>query len=155
MRQLRFLMIAFFTTFAMTSCKTYLPDGQGVTGKITWIEGNQMPTRTVSDEATQTDSKGIAVKRIVRVYPLLNIVDVSMENGLIQNLTSSPITDVESDENGTYSLKLSPGRYSVFTVEEGGLFANVFDGQGNVQPLTIMEGQWTTLDIVINHKAVF
>jgi hypothetical protein len=114
-----------------------------------------MPTRTLSGEPSKTNPNGTTIKRIIRVYPLINIEDVSIENGLIRNLAASPITEIETDEDGKYSLKLSPGSYSVFTVEEGGLFANIFDGQGNVQPVTVKEGQWTKLDIVINHKAVF
>jgi hypothetical protein len=155
MKKLSFLLIALVTVLGWTQCKPYLAEGQGITGQITWIEGNQMPTRTLSGEPSKTNPNGTPIKRIVRVYTLINIEDVSIENGLIRNLAASPITEIESDQDGKYSLKLSPGRYSVFTVEEGGLFANIFDGQGNVQPVTVKEGQWTKLDIVINHKAVF
>lgn len=155
MKLLKFLVPVFFVLFGLIQCKPLAINDQGVTGNITWIEGNQMPKKTASGEPLTTNLGGIPVKRIVRIYPLLNISDVSMENGLIQNLAYSPITEVESDENGNYSLQLNPGRYSVFTVEVGGLFANVFDSQGNIQPFTIREGEWIRCNILIDYQAVF
>lgn len=155
MKPLKFLLIAFFVFFGLTQCKQISTSGQGVKGEITWIEGNQMPKKMDSGAAQTTDLVGIPVRRIVRIYPLLNLSDVSMENGLIQNLANSPITEVESDENGNYSLQLNPGKYSIFTVEADGLFANIFDDQGNVQPFTVKEGEWIKINIIINYKAVF
>lgn len=95
------------------------------------------------------------VKRIVRVYPLTKISDLKMEEGLFTAVAGEPITEVESNESGLYSIQLSPGRYSVFIVEENGLFANIFDGEGNVQPVTVKENEWTLLDVEVNYKAVY
>ncbi|HAH36991.1 MAG TPA: hypothetical protein DCL81_10860 [Algoriphagus sp.] len=78
-----------------------------------------------------------------------------MEGTLFQSISGEPITMVTTDEEGRYLLELAPGRYSIFTREEDGLFANIFDGDGNIQPVTVKKGEWTLLDIVINYKAVF
>lgn len=149
------LLLALTTIFTFTHCKPYQPEGQGITGQVTWLEGNQMPTISDSGNESNKEPKGIPVKRTIRIYPLLNFSDMSLEDGLFKSLAAKPITEIETDESGKYSIKLSPGRYSVFTVEEDGLFANIFDGEGNVQPVTVKEGEWTLLDIVINYKAVF
>lgn len=114
-----------------------------------------MPTISDSGNESIKDPKGKPVKRTIRIYPLLKISDMSLEDGLFKSLAAKPITEIETDETGKYTVQLSPGRYSVFTVEEDGLFANIFDGEGNVQPVTVKEGEWTLLDIVINYKAVF
>jgi hypothetical protein len=114
-----------------------------------------MPTISDSGTESKNDPKGKPVKRTIRIYPLIKISDMSVEDGLVKSLAAKPITEIETDESGKYSLQLSPGRYSIFTVEEGGLFANIFDGEGNVQPVTVKEGEWTLLDIVINYKAVY
>lgn len=154
MKRFLFILSILFTGFFFTSCKPYKPEGQGITGTVTWLEGNQMPMVTQSgDPATKSAAKPI--QRTVRVYPLIKFSDLKIENGLYTALAEKPITEVQTDENGKYSVQLSPGRYSIFVVEEGGLFANIFDGEGNVQPVTVKENEWTLLDLVVNYKAVF
>jgi hypothetical protein len=155
MNRIILLLLALSNVFTFTQCKPYQPEGQGITGQVTWLEGNHMPTISETGNESKKDPKGIPVKRMIRIYPLLKISDMSLEDGLFKSLAAKPITEIETDESGKYSLKLSPGRYSIFTVEENGLFANTFDGEGNVQPVTVKEGEWTLLDIVINYKAVF
>lgn len=155
MNRISLFLLASTAVFTFTQCKPYQPEGQGITGQVTWLEGNHMPTITDSGKESKKESKGIPVKRIIRIYPLLKISDMSLEDGLFKSIAAKPITEIETDESGKYSIKLSSGRYSVFTVEEDGLFANIFDGEGNVQPITVKEGEWILLDIVINYKAVF
>ncbi|GAB2484124.1 carboxypeptidase regulatory-like domain-containing protein [Algoriphagus taiwanensis] len=135
------------------SCKPYQPEGQGITGTITWVEGNLMPR--ISESGDDAPKKPEGIQRKLEVYPLVKISDMKMEDGLFVSLAVKPIAQVETDANGKYSLQLSPGRYSVFTVEEGGLFANIFDGEGNAMPVTVKEGEWTLVDIQINYKAVY
>ena len=149
-----FILSILFTGFFFTSCKPYKPEGQCITGTVTWLEGNQMPmVKESGNPASKTAAKPI--QRTVRVYPLIKFSDLKIENGLYTALAEKPITEVETDENGKYSLQLSPGRYSIFVVEKEGLFANIFDGEGNVQPVTVKENEWTLLEIEVNYKAVY
>lgn len=154
MKRLFLFLIILSTGILFQNCKPYQPDGQGITGTVTWLEGNQMPMVT---ESGNSDSKSTAkpIQRTVRFYPLIQFADLKIENGLYTAVAEKPITEVKTDENGKYSVQLSPGRYSVFVVEEGGLFANIFDGEGNVQPVTVKENEWTLLDISVNYKAAF
>lgn len=154
MKRLPVLLAILCSAILLQNCKPYKPEGQGITGTVTWLEGNQMPMAT---ESGTPDSKSAAkpVKRSVRFYPLIKFSDLKIEDGLYTAVAEKPLTEVETDENGRYSVQLSPGRYSVFVVEEGGLFANIFDGEGNVQPVTVKENEWTLLDITVNYKAVF
>lgn len=144
----------FFAGILFTSCKPYKPEGQGITGTITWLEGNQMPMMTEDGKAAEKITPK-PVKRTVRVYPLIKFSDLKMEEGLFTAGAGAPITEIESNENGVYSIQLSPGRYSIFILEEDGLFANIFDGDGNVNPVTVKENEWTLLDVVVNYKAVY
>lgn len=154
MRKLVVLLVFVCSAILLQNCKPYKPEGQGITGTITWLEGNQMPMVTESGNPA-TKSTPSPVKRTIRVYPLIKFTDLKIENGLYTALAEKPLTEVETDEAGKYSIQLSPGRYSIFVVEEGGLFANIFDGEGNVQPATVKEDEWTLLDIVVNYKAVY
>jgi hypothetical protein len=140
-----------------SQCKSQKNESQGISGKITWLEGNQMPTiRSEKDSSNTTvNPKGTPVKRTLKVYPLTNMIDAKEENGLFISIVGEPIASFESDENGNFSIELNPGKYSIFTVEEEGLFANSFDGQGNIEPFEIKKGEWVKKDIVINYKAYF
>lgn len=154
MNRLFFVLAFFFATLTFQSCKPYKPEGQGITGTITWLEGNQMPTIT---DVENSDERPAAkpIQRTIRIYPLIQFEDLKVEQGLYTAIAEKPLTEVQTDENGKYSVQLSPGRYSVFVVEEEGLFANIFDGEGNVQPVTVKENEWTLLDIEVNYKAAF
>lgn len=152
----RFLFLASLLSagFLFLGCKPLKPEGQGISGTITWMEGNRMPMITESGKAApKTTPKPI--QRTIRVYPLTKFSDLKMEDGLFTAIASKPITEVVSDKQGKYSIHLGPGRYSVFIVEENGLFANIFDGEGNVQPVTVKENEWTLLDVEVNYKAVY
>ncbi|MFC3880372.1 carboxypeptidase regulatory-like domain-containing protein [Algoriphagus namhaensis] len=138
----------------LCSCTMLKQDGQGVKGQVTWLEGNQMPK--VTEQAEQSvNPKGTPVKRVILIYPLTKLQDSKMENGLFQSLATEPITQVETDDNGAFSIELAPGSYSIFTKENEGIFANSFDADGNIQPITIKNGEWQVLDIVINYRATF
>lgn len=153
MNKLFFLSILCLVV-SLVGCKPYKPEGQGITGTVTWLDGNQMPMVTEDGKATDKVAPK-PIKRVLKIYPLIKFSDLRMEEGLFTAVAGQPITEVESNDSGAYSIQLSPGRYSVFVVEENGLFANVFDGDGNVNPVTVKENEWTLLDIVVNYKAVY
>ncbi len=155
MKQILFLLPIVGVLLTFTQCKPIKPKGEGISGQVTWLEGNQMPRISEEGKETKVNPKGIPIQRLVRVYPLTNLEDTKLETGLFKSISSEPITSVETDKEGRYRVFLPPGTYSIFTVEEEGLFANMFDGQGNIQPITVKEGEWTLLDIVINYKAYY
>ncbi|MBN7811489.1 carboxypeptidase regulatory-like domain-containing protein [Algoriphagus sp. H41] len=154
MKRLLLSLLAVLVLGTTQNCKPYKPEGQGITGTLTWVEGNQMPSISDGDN-TEAKASAKGIQRTVRIYPLVKFQDLKVEEGLYTAIAEKPLTEVESDENGTYSVQLSPGRYSVFVVEKGGLFANIFDGEGYVQPVTVKESEWTLLDIEVNYKAVY
>lgn len=43
------------------------------------------------------------------------------------------------------------GRYSLFTVEENGYFANIDDLDSFIQPVKVNSGEWEEHDIIINY----
>jgi hypothetical protein len=154
MKRLMTTLILLTVFLWMESCKPYKPEGQGIAGKVTWVEGNQMPM-ILTDGKSSSRNTSKAIQRTLKIYPLTKLSDLKLEDGLFTGIASNPIAEVKTDENGTYTIQLSPGKYSVFTVEDGGLFANIFDGDGNVQPVTVKEGEWTLLNIQVNYKAVY
>jgi hypothetical protein len=47
------------------------------------------------------------------------------------------IRKIKTDKTGSFKANLDPGKYSIFVQEEDGLFANVFDGEGFINPVTV------------------
>lgn len=154
MKRIILILITICLIIPLSSFYLPIKKEQGIKGRITWLEGNQMPK--ISDAPIQTGVlKGEPVVRTVQIFPLVNLADAKMENGLFQSIAAKPIAETTSNEKGEFKIKLPPGQYSVFTVEEDGLFANIFDQNGDIQPINIKKKKWSKLDIVINYKAFF
>lgn len=126
------------------------PIEQGIAGKVIWKSGNQMP----SPDAPP--SKGRGVERTVYVYELTNGSQAKTIDGVFHtNIQTNLVTQVDTDADGNFAVSLKPGRYSLFTKEEKGLYANLFDGQNNIFPVEVQEGQVTDVEFLINYNASY
>lgn len=139
----------------MSNCAVKI--SQGVYGRVFWVTGNLMPK--VGEKPKKRKQNKKPVVRQLWFYPLMLKSKLKTEGRLYKLPDSKPVAVTTSDEDGCYQIKLPPGRYSVFTVEETNgqkkLFANMFDGQGNVNPIEVKTRDLTELNIKINYKAVF
>lgn len=128
---------------------------QGLSGKVVWFEGNLMPT--LGDSTYLLRAKGKPVQRQIWVYEAttINQVKVSEQATIFSEVNTPLIRKFETDENGEFQANIKPGKYSLFTLEEDGLFANVFDGQGIINPVTVEVGKFTEIVIKVNYKAVY
>lgn len=124
---------------------------QGIAGKVIWVSGNHMPS---PDAPRSGGSKGIA--RTVYIYELTKGNQVSTSEGVFHtNIKSKLVKQVTSDANGHFEVKLEPGKYSLFTKEEQGLYANLFDGENNIFPVEVNKGQVTKVEFTINYAATY
>ena len=127
-----------------------VPIKQGIAGKVLWQSGNQMP----SPDAPP--SKGKGVQRTVYIYQLTNGAQATTINGVFHsNIQTDLVTQVVTDANGNFAVSLKPGVYSLFTKEEKGLYANLFDGDNNIYPVEVEEGQVTHVEFLINYEASY
>lgn len=110
-----------------------------------------MPSPTVGHQHAR-----IPAERAIVVHELTDMQGVDRGDGpLYDRIRTSRIAVFQTDSDGTFSGCLPPGQYSVFTVEEGGFFANQFDGEGHIQPVEIRAGDTTDISIDINYKAYY
>lgn len=130
--------------------KQQAPIEQGISGQVLWVSGNQMP----SPDAPP--SKGKGVQRTVYIYQLTNGSEASTSDGVFHtNIQTDLVTKVQTDANGNFAISLKPGIYSLFTKEEKGLYANLFDGQNNIFPVEVQKGQVTHIEFLINYAASY
>ncbi|MEQ8417578.1 MAG: carboxypeptidase regulatory-like domain-containing protein [Imperialibacter sp.] len=136
------------------SCKSSLSttsDKQGVTGAVYWMEGDFMPRIGEKPGGSRQP-----IVREILFYRPFNTTDLGGEHGPIyRSLPGEPIARVSSDENGSFSISLPLGTYSVFTREPDGFFANRFDGNGIINPVEVKAGAFSEIVIEINYEAVF
>lgn len=124
---------------------------QGVFGKVTWAEGNFMP----SPDRPQIN-RSVGVERTVYVYSLTKMSEAEGEAPLFLRINTRLVAKVKANKEGYFQCKLPPGKYSIFTLEEEGkFFANLFDGEGNITPFQVTAKEVTRYDINVNYKAAY
>ena len=135
-------------TILISSCKsTHTNQGQGVSGQVLWVEGNQMPP--------QNESKLTGVKKTLYVYELTNLSQVEGQPPLFDMVKTQLLITIKTDSRGRFKQQLEPGSYSIFVKEKTKFFANQFNTQGLIQSFEIKSGQWHTLTIKINYAASY
>jgi len=124
---------------------------QGISGEVRWYEGNLMPT--VGDAPAQ--QQGQAVQRRIHVYELTHRDQATEQSGFFSQLSTKQVATVATDSLGQFQLSLPVGKYSVLVEEDNGLFANRFDGEGNISPVEIQADQVTQLEIKVDYQAAY
>ena len=122
---------------------------QGIKGQVLWVSGNQMP----GTSKKITPQQGIV--REVVIYPEIKLKDTKQTDGFFTITQSVPVATVLSKSDGSFYVKLPPGNYSVFTKESKGLFANLFDGQGIINPVKVKPKKYTWITLAIDYEAVY
>ncbi len=122
---------------------------QGIKGKVFWRSGNQMP----GPGKVKLPDQGI-VREIV-IYTLVRIPEAKQTGVFFSDIKGEPVATVLSKADGSFKVKLPPGKYSVFVKESNGLFANLFDGDGNINPVTVKPKKCTWVTIAVDYEAAY
>ncbi|MEJ5993333.1 hypothetical protein WG904_02795 [Pedobacter sp. Du54] len=124
---------------------------QGIFGRVLWLQGNFMPSPDRSQQ-----KGGTPAVRTLYIYQLTKFSETTGESPLFSKVNTSLVARVKTNNDGYFQCKLLPGKYSIFTLEEGGkFFASLSDGAGNVAPFEVNIGEVTRYDIRVNYKAAF
>ena len=144
-------LIILLMPLLMVNCKSMKDDDtkQGISGSVKWFEGNMMPG------PGRSAPTGSIVKRTILICELTNASELEGEGPLFEDISSTIVKEIETDENGEFTVQLPAGKYSVFTKEDNGYFANSYDGENNVGVVTVEKNQITKVNIDINYKASY
>lgn len=124
---------------------------QGISGRVTFEEGNHMPGPGQPASAGQ---KG--VKRNVLIYAVTTASQTEGQRPLFSRIHTKLVARVKSDSTGYFQCSLDPGTYSVLTVEEGGkLFSAVSNEKDELSPVEVKADAVSVYNIVVNYKAVY
>ncbi|HSI74704.1 MAG TPA: hypothetical protein VK957_02365 [Lunatimonas sp.] len=154
MRLIQYLFILLCFGLAL-GCKSPKEKTQGIHGQLFWVEGNLMPQASAEGTAPTEQNLRQGVQRTVKVHSLTHIDQLSIGDYLIGTIQTPEIASFETDPDGSFRIELPIGKYSLFTVEEDGFFANIFDSKNHINPVEVKAGEWSRFDIIINYKAVY
>jgi hypothetical protein len=97
-----------------------------------------------------------AVRREVYIYePTSMQATVPSMGNRFTKVKSRLIAKVKSRRNGFYQVKLPTGRYSVFVKDGSSLYANWFDGQGYILPITVVKDSVTKFQVDLTEGATY
>ena len=125
----------------------------GVWGTVSSMEGNCMP---MIPPSTST-CRNCPVQRTVKIYQyttLSSAVTTDPYKRFFDSFNTQLLAEVETDENGFFQINISPGHYTIVTVENGKLYAEETDGQGGLNPFILSSGT-QNVNIKMTYKAVF
>ena len=122
---------------------------QGVKGQLYLVTGNQMP----SPDRKHTPRKGVI--REMYIYELTNVAEVDKVDGFYKKVHTRFVKSQLSKVDGTFKIKLPPGRYSLFVKEDKGLYANLFDSENNISPISVERKAYTWMTVTIDYAATF
>ena len=104
-------------------------------------------------EAILSPNQG-AVREIL-IYELTTFKDATQVGPFFRDIKTKMVATIQSKPDGTFKIKLLPGNYSVFTREKNGLYANLFDGQNNINPVNVKSGQYAWKTITIDYEVAY
>lgn len=123
---------------------------QGVCLTVRWYEGNHMPG------PDQPRQQGRLVDRELWIYAVTSMSQVTQTpEGFYENIKSRLVRRVRTGPDGRVCVSLPEGEYSVFTKEEKGLYANLFDAENNIFPVRVQRRKITQAQFDISYQAVY
>ena len=138
------LVLAFFGILQFTKGPK-----EGIQGQVFWLSGNQMPG------PGKAISPQYGVTREIIVYKAASLKDAEQSGPFFNNIKTELITKAMSKQDGSFKIKLPPGKYSVFTQEQNGLFANLIDKDGCVSCVEVRPKKYSWMTITVDYEAAY
>lgn len=120
---------------------------QGIRGKVFIDNSNQLP------EPNRRVDPQFGVQRDVLIYELTTTAQAKQTGVFFTDVTTTLVMRVTTKADGSFKVKLPPGSYSVFVQEGDALYANLFDSENRINPVTVKPRQYAWLPITIELQA--
>jgi hypothetical protein len=122
---------------------------QGIEGQVFWLSGNQMP----GPDRGRSPQQGIV--REIYIYNATTLSDVTQQDGFYADIKTVFVTKVTTRSDGSFKVKLPPGKYTVFVKETKGLFANLFDGNGCINCVLVQPKRYAWITVTVDYEAAY
>ena len=94
-------------------------------------------------------------KREIAIYHLTNVNEVKSNGTYFTGIKTVCVAKTSSNAKGYFEVALPVGQYSVFVVEKAGLYANSFNGKGNINAVEVLPDSLVCRDIYLSHSVSF
>ncbi|RKR81687.1 hypothetical protein BDD43_1837 [Mucilaginibacter gracilis] len=122
---------------------------QGISGRVYLKKGNQMPSPGIKI------GEGKPVQTSVWIYNLTTTQQATDNGGYFTNIQTALVTKAQSNADGYYAIALPVGKYSVFVADNGKLYANRFNGKGEINAIEVKKDSVSHLSLTISVNAVY
>jgi hypothetical protein len=122
-----------------------------VNGKVQRLMGNQMPSPDVKSE----EPAGFAATVFFFEPTLMNMGVPTGEQGLFLMTDKKLVAKVLCEKNGSFSLKIKPGKYSVLLGKNGQFYSNVSNLDGLINPIDIYKKENKTIVLRADWDAIY
>ena len=137
-------------SYSAVPCNTQIETG--IAGHVVEEKGNMMP----SPDRPMPKPKGI--ERHMFLFPLqnMNTLQATADGGFFA-IPQQPafMKFMSAKGDGCFKALVPPGKYTLLVQENEMMYANSFDGEGNIFPVEVVEGKVTEVEFVINHAAAY
>lgn len=127
---------------------------EGLFGRVIWVEGNRMPMITEEGQPVENGG-GVGVKRTIYIFKAISAAAVEQQEGFFKLNLSDAVAVIETDPNGRFFVALPPGKYSILSKEERGLWAGIFDAENHLNPIRVEKGNIAEMTLEINYMAFY
>ena len=93
--------------------------------------------------------------REVHIYQAVNLDNVTRNGIFFKEINGTLIAKVLTDADGQFKVKLPEGKYSVFTIEKDGLFANLLDVNGCINCVHVTAKKYVWVTITVDYEAAY
>lgn len=125
---------------------------QGIEGLLVEETGNRMPMVGATPKAPKPMKGATVLVYEPTKLSQVNQVDHSPEYTAIHTKLVASIT---TDSTGVFKISLPQGSYSIFVKQKDHYYANLFDGENNINMHKVEEGKVTKVKITVSSGAVY
>ncbi len=122
-----------------------------VAGKVQRIMGNQMPSPDLANE----EPGGFSTTVYFFEPTLVNMGLPTGEQGVFMMTDKKLVAKVLAEKDGSFKLKLKPGKYSVLLGKDGQYYSNISDLEGLINPIEINKSSKKPLVLKADWGAIY
>jgi hypothetical protein len=122
-----------------------------VAGKVQRIMGNQMPSPDLANE----EPGGFSTTVYFFEPTLVNMGLPTGEQGVFMMTDKKLVAKVLAEKDGSFKLKLKPGKYSVLLGKDGQYYSNISDLEGLINPIEINKSNKKPLVLKADWGAIY
>lgn len=121
---------------------------QGVAGTVILREGNCMPM--IGPYEGDNPCRSYSVVRTIRIYEPTSPENAEGRGPSFEEIHTKLVSETQSDKEGFFQTELRPGLYSLFIVEKGKYYRNMWSNS-YIGPLSIVSDSVTIENPVIDY----